>query len=87
MVRHPPRLPGLQVQHALRDGQVRVRRDDVDMIRLDSQVVGDLANRYRSGPRQKLGQRAGVIRVEMLHQHETHARVRRQMFEQLRERL
>ena len=39
----------------------------------------------RRGARENLRERAFVLRIEMLHQHEPHARVERQVLEQLRE--
>ena len=73
----------LKLQHALRDAQVRVGRNDIDVIGLDPQIVRDLAHRQRRGARQKLRERAFMLRIEMLHQHEPHARIERQMLEQL----
>ena len=73
----------LEFQNALRDAQVRVGRNDINVIGLDPQIVRDLAHRQRGGPRQNLRERAFMLRIEMLHQHEPHARVERQMLEQL----
>ena len=85
MVRHAPRLARLKFQRAPHDTQVGVGWDDVDMIRLDPQIVGDLGNPHRSGPRQKLWEGACMLRIEMLYQHEAHSRIERQMFQKLRE--
>jgi hypothetical protein len=50
------------------------------------QIVRDLLHRHGSDPRQKACKRAFMLGVEMLHQHEPHACIGRQMFQQLRER-
>ena len=78
---------GSKLQNAPRDAQVRVGRNDIDVIGLDPLIVRDLAHRQRRGACQELRERAFVLRIEMLHQHEPHARIERQMREQLRERL
>ena len=62
-------------------------RNDINVIRCDPQVVGDFTHRHRSDPRQNLRQRALVVGVKMLHQHKSHARLRRQMLQQLGERV
>jgi hypothetical protein len=69
------------------DAQVPVRRDDVDVIRLDAQVVRDFADRERRRASEQLRERAVVLRIEMLHEHESHARVEREVLEQRRESL
>ena len=84
MMRRLPTLPGLKFQHAPSDGQVPVGRNDIDMVRLYPQVMGDIGNRHRRNSRENLGQRTLMIRIQMLHQDKTHAGIRRQMFEQLR---
>src|SRR5437899_9780237 len=85
MMRRTHRLTALEFQHAQRDGHVGIRRNDINVVRCDPQVVGDFAHRHRSDPRQNLHQCALVVGVAMLHQHKTHARVRRQMLQQVRE--
>ena len=77
----------LKLQHALLDRQIPVPRNDIHVICLHRQVVRNLAHRKRRGARQNLCQRAFMLRIEMLHQHEPHTRVERQMLEQLRVRL
>jgi len=71
----------VQRQHARRDAQVRVGRNAVDVIRLDTQVVRDFVNRERGLPSEQLRKRAVMARIEMLHEHEAHARVRREVLE------
>jgi len=74
-----------QGQHASGDAQVRVGRNDVDVIRLDMQIVGDLMDRERRRASEELRERAVMFRIEMLHQYEAHARIEPQMLEQCRE--
>ena len=64
-----------------------LRRNHVDVIRLDPQLVRDFLHRHRRGPAQELRERALMLRIEMLHEHEAHARIDRQVLEQRRERL
>src|SRR4051812_32273658 len=45
--------------------------------------MSDFSHRHRSSPGQKLGQRAFVVRVQMLNQDESHARINWQILEQL----
>ena len=80
-------LARLQLQHARANAQLGVGRYDVDVIRLDAQIVRDLAHRHDRGAREQLGQRTFVQRVKVLHQDEGHAGVHRQMREQLGESL
>ena len=87
-----PMRPGglrarLKFQSAVGDDHGSVGRNDIHVVGLDWQVVTDLAHRHRSSPGQKLSQRAGVRRIQMLHQHKTHAGVGRQMLQQLCEGL
>ena len=72
-------------QHAGGDTQVGVRRNDVDVIRLDVQVVRDFVNRERRRASEQLRERAVMLRIEMLHEDEAHARVEGQAPEQCRE--
>lgn len=70
----------LEFQDALANLHPRVRWDHINVIRFDPEIIPDLVHGHGSRTRQNLGQRAFVHRVEMLHQHETHPGVRRQMF-------
>ncbi len=71
------------MQHAAEDCQVGVRRDHVDVIRLDPHVVARLADRHARALREQAGEDAVVRRVQMLDQHVSHAEVRREMVEEL----
>jgi hypothetical protein len=77
---------GLQFQNTLRDAERRVWRNDVNVIRRHAQIVGHFQHRHLRRPRQNLRQRTVVLRIEMLHQHETQSCVYRQPFQQTRER-
>ena len=66
---------------------VRVGRDDVDVVRLDAHAVLGLADRHRRRLGQRLGEEARVRRIEVLDEHERHPGVGRERAEQLRERL
>jgi hypothetical protein len=77
----------LKLQHALHDGQVRVARNDIDVIGLDRLIVDDLLHGKRRGARENVCERAFMLRIEMLHQHIPHARIQRQVLQQLHERL
>ena len=76
----------LEFQNAPRDAQVGIGRNDINAIRLHSLIVRYLADRHLRYPCQELRERAFMLRIEMLHQHERHARIERQMREQLRVR-
>src|SRR5215813_3608891 len=80
-------LTRLNLENAPADGQVRVARDDIDVIRLDRLVVPDFADRQGRGARENLCQLAFMIRIQVLHEHEAHPRVQPQRFEQLCEGL
>jgi len=73
--------PGLGHNHA------GVGRDNIDVVGLDGEVVGDLGNVHGGGAGQELGQGAGMVGVEMLDEDEGHAGVWGQVFEQKREGL
>ena len=81
------RLARLKFQNGVRNGQAGVGRNDIDVVGLDRQVVRHFAHREGSGLGQQARQCAFPRRVEMLHHHEGHIGVCRQMLEQLRERL
>ena len=85
MVRSTILRARLQFQNALRDAQLRVGGNDINMIRFYSQVVRNLPHRNRSGLRQKLRQSAFVLGIQMLHEHEAETCVERQMLQQLSE--
>ena len=83
----PCTLPRLKLQDAIRHAQVGIGRNDIDVVRLDRLIIRHFAHWKRSGPRQDIRQRAVARWIEMLHQHESHAGICRQMLKQLRERL
>jgi hypothetical protein len=56
-----------------------------NVIRLDTETVGDLRHRHSRGACQDVGQLAFMVRIQVLHQHKSHPCVNRQVFEQLRE--
>jgi hypothetical protein len=77
----------LQCQNAPRDAKIRIGRNHINVIGLDPEIVGDLMDRHRSGPLQKLCEHAFMLRIKVLHQYKTHARIEWQMLQQLGERL
>jgi hypothetical protein len=72
---HMGRLPRPQPQNAFADADGRVRRNHVDLVGLHPHRIRYLAYRHGGGPAQKLGQHAGVLRVQVLDQHERDSRV------------
>ena len=76
-----------QLQHVSFDGDVVPPRGDVDVVGLDRRVPPDLGDRQAAALRQQVGQDALVAGVQVLHQHEGHAGVRRQRSEKLPEGL
>jgi hypothetical protein len=67
------------------DAEVRVAGNHIDVIRLDPLVVRGFLNRQRRGSREQVRERAVVLRIEMLHEHEGDARIEWQVL-QRRER-
>ena len=57
------------------------------MVRLNRQIVRRFEHRKGRGLRQKLHERALMLGVEVLHEHQCRAGAGRQIFEQSRERL
>lgn len=66
-----------EAQSSIRDRQAGVLQNDVDMIRLDSDVAFDLMHRHGRHALQELGQDAAVVGGEMLDQNEGQAAVDR----------
>ena len=84
----PARLLGnAQLQPAVEDSHVAIRRDDVDMVRLHQHLVHRFQYRHGGAALQDLRQDAGVAGVQMRHQHEGHAAVGGRVLEELLERL
>src|SRR6185437_10908788 len=69
------------------DEKIRVAGNDIDVIRLHLLIVRDLMHRHGCGSCQQLRQRAFVLRVQMLHEHEAQTRVQREGLEQVPEGL
>lgn len=65
---------------------LRVRRDDIDVIWLKLNALGHLHNRKFRVPGEQHRQGAGMLRGEMLNEHDREMGVRRQRLEQLAER-
>ena len=70
------------VQHAAGDGQGGIRRDDVDVVRLDRRLRRDLLHGHPGVPRQQFRQEARAVGGEVLDEHEGHAAVRRHLREE-----
>ena len=64
-----------------------VRRNHVQMIRLDGHAFGDLNHRHRCVIGQERRECALVLRCQVLHQHDREAGIGRQRADQARERL
>jgi hypothetical protein len=76
-----------ELQRPTDDDHAPVRRDYVDVVRLDRRLFVNLHDRHFRRPRQDFRQGAGVRGRQVLHQDERHAGIGRQRLEQLRERL
>ena len=61
---------------ATNDDHVPIRRNHVHVIGLEQRLVDHLLHRHRRRTREDLGQRAFVRGREVLHQDESHARIR-----------
>src|SRR5262245_10347410 len=76
-----------QAQRAILDGHIRIARNDVNAVRFDAHAIFNLFDRHFGGFGQQFSEDAFALRVEVLHENEGHASIRRQMFEQLPEGL
>src|SRR6185369_1966034 len=65
------------------DLQVHGGRNDVDVVRLNGSTIASLIDRHRCDGREERGEDALVRRIEVLHEHERRAGVRRQALQQL----
>ena len=74
--------PGGDVQLAPGHHQVLVRRDDVDVIRLRGQHLGDLPNRHPGAGLQQLRHLAFVMRIQMYDDDKRHSSVLGQIAEE-----
>ena len=75
-----------ELQSAVDNTHAARRRNHIHMIGLDCWFVVNLHDRHLRGAREDFRQGAGMRWRQMLHQHERHAGIHRQRFEQLRER-
>ena len=69
----------------MRDAETPVGRDDVNVVGLDAEIVGDLLDRHRGDAGEELREGAFVLGVEVLDKYEAQAGVGRQMLEQVGE--
>ena len=65
-----------QLQRAVEERHVAARRDDVGAVRAHDHPVFDLEDLHARVAPDQLGQQALVVRCEVLHEHERHARIR-----------
>ena len=75
-----------QMQHAMQDGHVLVRRDHIDAVRLDQGAILDLDDFHAGGALEQFGHDAFVRRVQMLDDDKRHAAVLRHMSEKMLQR-
>ena len=68
------------------EGDIGVRRNHVDVVRLDAHAVLDLNDLHRGRLGERLAEEARVSRIEMLDEDERHSGVRRKRLEELRKR-
>ena len=73
-----------QLQRVIRNGHRRVRRDDVDVVALHLHPIGHFFYAHRGFLGKQFSQQTVMFRVQVLHQHKRHARVRRQIGHQFR---
>ena len=71
-----------QMERPADDDHLRVRRNHVDVIRLDVQAVRGLHDRHRRLARQQRDERALMLRREVLHEHDRDVWIRRERLEQ-----
>ncbi len=79
-----------QMQDAVQDGHVLVRRDHIDAVRLDQGAILDLDHFHAGGALEQFGHDAFARRVQMLDDDKSHAavlrHVRQKMFQSLQVR-
>ena len=71
-----------QLESAVFQDDAFVRRLNINRIRSRRGSFRQLGDRHRRHFAEQLCQPAGVMRIKMLHDHERHARARRQMAQQ-----
>ena len=76
-----------QVQHAVQDGHVLVRRDHIDAVRLHPGAILDLDDLHAGGALEQFGHDAFVRRVQVLDDDKRHAAARRHVAQELFQRL
>ena len=72
-----------QMQHAVQDGQVLVRRDDIDAVRADGHAVLHLEDFHLRHALEQFGHDALVRGIEVLDDDERHAARRRHIFQKM----
>jgi hypothetical protein len=75
--------PGHQLQRPVQNRHIRIRWDDINSIGFYRHAVRHLVDRHLGLFGQQATQHARVLGVQVLHQHEGHTGIRRQMFQQL----
>ena len=85
--RKPRAVPGLRLRKPQRalfvDREIDAGRNDIDALAFDFHPVGRQQDRHRSMARQQIHHHAVVARVEVLHDDEGHAVVRRKRVQKL----
>jgi hypothetical protein len=83
----PPGIASLHAEDAPDDCQAGIRRDDVHLVRLHLHPVRRGADRHRRRAAEQIWEHAAVAGIQMLHHHERHTGVGRELREELTERL
>ena len=78
-----PLRAGGQPERSLCDGEIDIRRYDVDVVGFHRHAVGGFPDRHGGGARENLGQQAVVLGVEMLHEDDGQTGVGRQIGQQM----
>ena len=68
-------LAGRESKPALGNGHLRVRRNDVDVVRFHGHAILHLNHWHLGFPGKNLRQQAFVFGVQMLNQHKSHAAI------------
>ena len=63
------------MENTARDGHVRIRRNDVNMIGLDASAFLDFDHRHSGRPAKQLRQDAFVLWSKVLNENECHTRI------------
>ena len=62
-----------EVQGAIADGEITARRNDVEVLAFEQHAISGLHHGHRGAVGQQLRHHALVLRIEMLHEDESHA--------------